>query len=194
VPSLYYRYKQNGFTQVTVPLNDSVLLTTQQNLSNDQSAGLELIFSAKTNKLSSNLSTNFFYNQINAGNLGYFDKKTILSFSVNFNTTATLTPNTMLQVSANYRSARLTPQGKNYPSFVLNTGLRQDLFKKKVSLLLAVSDILRSMKQESELTSGYLKQTSINRRDAQIVYLGISYRFGKAIKKVEDKLQFDNAQ
>ena len=195
VPSLYYRYKQNGFTQVTVPLNDSVLLTTQQNLSNDQSAGLELIFSAKAGKVfSSNFSTNFFYNQINATNLGYFDKKTIISFSTNFNSTISFTPNTMMQVSANYRSARLTPQGKNYPSFVLNTGVRQELFKKKVSILLAISDILRSQQQKSDLNTTYLKQTSIGRRDSQIIYLGVSYRFGKLIKKTEEKMQFDNGQ
>jgi hypothetical protein len=193
--ALYYRYKQNGFTQVTVPVNDSVLLTTQQNLSNDQSAGLELIFSAKAGTFfSSNLSANFFYNQINADNLGYFDKKTIISFSTNFNSTFTFTPNTMMQLSANYRSARLTPQGKNYPSFVLNAGIRQDILNKKVSIILAASDILRSLQQKSELNTSYLKQTSIGRRDAQIIYLGISYRFGKTIKKPEEKLQFDNAQ
>ncbi|SKA10027.1 TonB-dependent receptor domain-containing protein [Sediminibacterium ginsengisoli] len=192
VPSLYYRYKQNGFTQVTVPLNDSVLLTTQQNLANDESAGLELIFSAKTgNFISSNLNVNFFYNRINAANLGYFDRRTILSFSTNFNTTLTISPATMVQISANYRSARLTPQGKNYPSFVLNTGIRQDLFNKKMSLIVTVSDILRSLQQKSELNTSYLKQVSVNRRDGQILYVGISYRFGKLIKKADDKLQFD---
>lgn len=195
VPSLYYRYKQNGFTQVTVALNDSVLLTTQQNLSNDQSAGLELIFSAKAGKFfSSNLSTNFFYNQINASNLGYFDKKTIVSFSTNFNSTFTITPTTMVQLSANYRSARLTPQGKNYPAFVLNTGIRQDIFKKKVSIVLAISDVLKSQQQKSELNTSYLKQTSVRRADQPVIYIGVSYRFGKLIKKPEEKLQFDNAQ
>lgn len=195
VPSLYYRYKQNGFTQVTVPLNDTVLLTTQQNLSNDQSAGLELIFSAKAgNIFSSNLSTNLFYNQINATNLGYFNKKTIISFSTNLNSTFTITPNTMAQLNANYRSARLTPQGKIYPSFVLNFGIRQDLFKKKLSVLLAASDILRSMQQKSILNTNYLNQVSIGRRDAQVVYLGISLRLGKSAKKIEEKMQFDNGQ
>lgn len=172
-----------------------MLLTTQQNLSNNQLAGLELIFSAKAgNFFSSNLSTNFFYNQINATNLGYFDNKTIISFSTNFNSTFTVTPNTMLQVSANYRSARLSPQGKNYPSFVLNMGLRHDLFKKKVKVILAASNILSTLQQKSELNTTYLKQASIGRKDAQIVYLGISYRFGKHIKKAEEKMQFDNAQ
>lgn len=194
VPSIYYRYKQNGFTQVTHPLNDSVLLTTNQNLSNDQSAGLELIFSAKGKNISSNLSANFFYNQINATSLGYFDKKTIVSFSTNFNSTLTLTKNTMAQVSANYRSARQTPQGENYPTFVLNIGVRQDLFNKKVSLLFAVSDILRSLREKSMLSTDYLYQTSVRRRDAQIIYLGVSCRIGKPSKKTEVKMQFDNAQ
>jgi outer membrane receptor protein involved in Fe transport len=194
VPSLYYRYKQNGFTQVNTRLNDSVLLTTQQNLSNDQSAGLELIFSVKAGKfLSANLSSNFFYNRIDASNLGYSSKKSILSMSTNFNATATITKTTMWQVSCSYRSARLTPQGKSFGTFVLNSGIRQDLFKKKVSLILTASDIFKTLKQKSELTTLYLNQTSVGRRDARIIYLGFSYRFGKMTKKQnEEKLQFED--
>lgn len=194
VPSVYYRYREHGFTTVTLPLNDSVLLTTQENLSNDKSAGLELIFSAKAGKfLSANLSSNFFYNQIDASGLGYSNKKTIISMSTNFNATMSITKTTMWQVSTNYRSARLTPQGKVFGSFVFNTGIRQDLFKKKVSVILTASDLFNSLKQKAELNTSFLKQTSVGRRDARIVYLGISYRFGKITKKqTEEKLQFDN--
>jgi len=113
--------------------------------------------------------------------------------STNLNTTALLTKTTMLQVSCNYRSARLTPQGKTLGSFVLNTGMRQDLFKKKVSLVFTVSDLLKTQKQQTDLQLPELKQSSISRRDARVVYLGISYRFGKMIKKTsEEKLQFDD--
>ena len=194
VPSLYYRYKQNGFTTVTIPLNDTVLLTTQQNLSNDKSAGLELIFSAKAGKfLTANLSSNFFYNKIDASNLGYSASKSIVSMSTTFNSTITITKTTMWQVSCNYRSARLTPQGKSFGTFVLNSGIRQDLFKKKVSVILTASDIFKTLKQKSELNTLYLKQMSVGKRDARIIYLGISYRFGKTTKKQnEEKLQFDN--
>jgi outer membrane receptor protein involved in Fe transport len=192
VPSLYYRYKQNGFTQVTIPLNDSVLLTTQQNLSNDQSMGLELIFSAKAGKFfSSNLSTNLFYNQISATNLGAFGKRDIVSFNTNFNSTYTITPNTMAQLSAIYYSSRVTPQGKRYPSFILNAGIRQDFLKRKMSVILTVSDILRTFWQKSELNTSYLKQLATGRRDGQIGYIGISYRFGKTIKKPDDKMEFE---
>jgi outer membrane receptor protein involved in Fe transport len=195
IPSLYYRYKQNGFTQVTVPVSDSVLLTTQQNLSNDQSVGLEIIVSAKAGKsFSSNFSTNFFYNQVSATNLGYFGNRNILSFSSNLNSTLIVVPNTMMQLSAIYYSPRLTPQGKKYPTFVLSTGIRQDLLKKKMSVIITASDILKTLWQKAELNTAYLRQTSIGRRDAQIIYLGFSYRFGKSIKQPkEEKLQFDNA-
>ena len=195
VPSIYYRYKQNGFTSVIVQLNDSVFLTTLKNLSNDKSTGFELIFAAKAGKfLTANLNTNFFYNQIDASDLGYRNKKSIVSMSTNFNSTATITKTTMLQVSCNYRSARLTPQGKVSGSFVLNTGMRQDLFKKKVSIIFTASDILKTLRQKTEFDTPDLKQVSVGRRDAGIIYLGISYRFGNTVKKsTEEKLQFDNA-
>lgn len=193
VPSLYYRVKKSGFTSVVIPLNDTTLLTTNQNLANDQSAGLELIFSAKAgNWFSSSLSTNVFYNRIDASNLGYISNKSIFSMSTNLNTTFTITKTTMLQVSSNYRSARLTPQGKNYPTIALNAGMRQDLLKNKLSITLTASDVFNSLKQKSELNTKYLRQTSIGRRDGLIIYLGASYRFGVVKKQKEEKLQFDN--
>ena len=194
VPSIYYRYKQNGFTQVVVPVNDTTLLTTTQNLSNDQSAGLELIFSAKAaGVFSASFSTNVFYNRIDATNLGYIQNKSIYSASANLTTTFTLSKTSMLQISSNYRSPRLTPQGKIYPTFVLNAGMRQDLAKNKVSITLTASDILASLKQKTELNTPYLKQVSVGKRDGRIVYLGVSYRFGIIKKAKDDKLQFDNS-
>lgn len=196
VPSIYYRYRTNGFTEVIKPINDSTLLTTSENLANDQSAGLELIFSAKAVKLfNGNLSGNIFYSQIDASNLGYSQSKSIVSFSANVNTTFTVTKASMIQLSANYRSARLTPQGKVSPRFVANIGMRQDLLKKKLALTLSISDIFASGKDKRVFNTSYLSQTSTGRRDVQIFYIGASYRFGKVKKEVkEEKLQFDTEQ
>ncbi len=194
VPSLYYRYKQNGFTQVISKFNDSTFLTTQQNLSNDQSAGLELIVSAKPAKfVQTNLISNIFYDMIDASNLGFTAKKSVISMSANFNSTFIVTKNTMLQISSNYRSARLTPQGKSYGTFVFNAGVRQDLFKKKLSLTLTGFDLFKTLQEKRELNTPFLKQLNIGRRDAQIFYFGAAYHFGKTIKKSsEEKLQFDS--
>jgi outer membrane receptor protein involved in Fe transport len=195
VPSLYYRYKTNGFTEVIKQVNDSTFLTTSENLSNDQSAGLELIFSAKAGKIfSGNLSGNIFYNQIDASNLGYSNTKKIVSFSTNINTTFTITKNTMLQLSGNYRSARLTPQGKVYPRFVANFGVRQDLLKKKLAITLTISDLFATGRYKNDFNTVYFNQSSLGKRDVQIFYIGASYRFGQTKKPKEQKLQFDTEQ
>ncbi len=39
LPALYYRYTYHRFTQITRAVDDSTLLTTRQNLANDQSGG-----------------------------------------------------------------------------------------------------------------------------------------------------------
>jgi outer membrane receptor protein involved in Fe transport len=194
VPSIYYRYKYNAFTTVTKRLNDSVLLTTRENLSNDQSLGLEFIVSANAAKFfSANLSTNIFYNTITADNLGIMQKKSIVTFSTNFISTFTFTPNTQLQMSCNYRSARQTAQGQFFPSFVFNMGARQDLFKKKLAVTLTLSDVFKTLQQKVNLNTGYLQQTVITRRDARVFYIGFSYRFGSSTaKKPAEKMQFDD--
>ena len=193
VPSLYYRYKQNGFTQLVSKINDSTFLTTQQNLSSDVSAGTELIFSAKPAKyIQANLSTNLFWQQIDGEDLGFTGKRSVVSMSSNLNCTIHLAPATMFQLSGNYRSARLTPQGKSFGSVVCNAGVRQDLFHKKVSAILTGSDLFKSLKEKREIDTPVLKQMSIGTRNARIFYLGLSWHFGSPKKPQEEKMQFDN--
>ncbi|MFZ4770385.1 MAG: TonB-dependent receptor domain-containing protein [Ferruginibacter sp.] len=197
VPSLYYRYKENGFTNVLIPLNDSTTLRTQVNLSNTNSAGLELIFSAKPVKFFTfNLSSNLFYNTINNKDtsLGYRNSRSIFTMSTNLNCAFTFTKTLSLQINCNYNSAKLTAQGKMFANFVVNAGLRQYLFKNKMSVILTASDLLKTLNQKIELNSPQLHQVSIIKRDSQIFYTGISYRFGKIKNKstAEEKLRYDN--
>jgi outer membrane receptor protein involved in Fe transport len=193
VPSLYYRYKYNGFTSVIKQVNDSVLLRTEENLASDQSAGLEVIFSARPFKFfNANLSSNIFYNTINAENLGFSNKKSIFSMNLNANLNFSFTKTTMLQTSINYRSKRQTPQGIIYPSFVVNFGARQDLFKSKLSVTATLSDAFKTLHQKNILSSAELYQVSVNTRDAQVFYFGLIYHFGFTPKKKEEKIQYDD--
>ena len=100
---------------------------------------------------------------------------------------------TMFQFTGNYRSAKLTPQGRSFGTVVFNAGLRQDLFLKRVSVVLTGSDIFKTQKVRTELISPSLKQSTVARRDARIFYLSASYRFGKAKQKTEEKLLFDDS-
>lgn len=192
LPGVYYRYKYNGFTSITAPLNSTTLITTQQNLANDQAIGADIVFSANINdKVFINLTPNAFYNQIDASNLGYGTKKNTFTWSANFNSSYNLSKSMIMQVNSNYRSARLTPQGKYLPSFVFNFGVRKDIFQKKGSLYLTVSDVFKTQRQEAELSSPLLTQHVITKSNSRIGYLGISYNFG-VVKKKKD-LTFDNS-
>jgi outer membrane receptor protein involved in Fe transport len=192
VPGIYYRYTTNRFTQITQQFNDSVLLTTQKNLNFDQSGGLEFVVSGSVaNFFSTQLSLNGFYNQIDASNLGYNIRSSAYSWSGTLSFNFNVTKTTMFQVNSNYRSLRLTPQGEIGPSYAVNCGLRQDLFNEHVSIIFTVSDIFNTLKQNTTLNTPDLNDYSTRQRDGQIVYLGVTYHFGKTEKKKE-KMEYDD--
>jgi outer membrane receptor protein involved in Fe transport len=193
IPSLYYRYTSNRFTSVTQALNDSTLLTTRTNLASDQSAGLELIVSGNLGEVfTSNMSANVFYDQIDASNLGYEAKKSVITWSGALTVSLNVVKGTMFQLNASYNAYRLTPQGESRPSSVVNVGARQDLFDDKLSLSLTVADLFHTLKRQLELNTPILNQTIINRRDSGILYFGLTYHFGTETKKTkEDQLRYD---
>ena len=193
LPGLFYRYTSNSFTRLTRLINETTSLTTEANLSYDQSAGFELICSADIkNLLTVNFNTDVFYNQIDASNLGYGNKKSIISWSgsgtLNLNITKTL----MFQLNSNYLSARLTPQGEFHPRYVINIGARQEFLEGRLSLLLTVSDLFNSLKREIDINTSQLIENSVAARDSRIFYLGFSYNFGTKSRKPKDiNLKYD---
>jgi len=192
--TIYYRYTYNGMTSLTKYMNDSVLLTTRFNLSKSSSAGFEFIVATTLAKIVNvNFSSNTFFNTIDASSLGYSSNKSNISFTLNLNSSASITKSTMLQMTSNYVSERLTPQGKQLPSFVMNMGLRQEFLKKKAAFIFTVSDLFNSLRNNSELNTPELYQYVSRRRSARMIYAGISYTFGKQLKKSkENALKFDN--
>ena len=194
LPSIYYRYKTDGFTRVTTALTDSTFLRTMANLASDRSAGFEPVLTLTVGRvLQANLNANVFHEQIDASNLGYSGTRSVTSWSGNGNVNMTPWPATMFESSATYRSARLTPQGHARPSFGLNVGARQNLFRDRFSLTLAVSDLLKTQRQETELDVAGIQQHVLTRRDSRIVYAGLTYHYGRPEKKDKDKpLQYED--
>jgi outer membrane receptor protein involved in Fe transport len=193
VPSLYYRYTYDKFTSIKTYINDSTLLTTEENISSDQSAGLELIVSIPFKKLATlNLSGNLYYKEIDGSNLGYTTSRSDISSDFKLNTNINLTNSTILQLDANIRSGSLTPQGRFLSRYYVNAGLRQNVFGDKGSILLTVSDVFNSMRWEYETDTPEFFQASTRKRVSQVVYLGFSYRFGSSGKKSQDELRFED--
>jgi len=162
IATLYDRYTYNGKTSITRYLNDSVLLTTRENLSKSNSAGLELILSSEIGKSTTlNLSTNTYYNRIDASSLGYTTAKSNFVWNITLNGNTRITKTTVFQLNSNYISTRLTPQGKMLPAFFVNMGIRQDLWKRKASLILTVSDVFNTLRNNSVLETPLLYDKTI---------------------------------
>jgi len=193
IPTLFYHNKYNGFTQIIVPLPNGVFLSTRENLSRNQSAGFELVSTFVIHKfLSGNLSSNVFYDQIDASNLGYSSNKSNITWSAKISATATITPTTMMQVSASYRAPQLTPQGSMLARYGMNIGARHDVLKKKGSIIATISDPFNTMTESSTMETQFLSKTTVRKRDARVFYLGFVYHFGASKKVKEEALQFDD--
>lgn len=195
VPALFYRYKVNGFTRVTTSLNDTTLITTMENLSTDQSAGVDLSGTWQIEQVANfNFSASGFYNQINASDIGYSSNKAAFSWNAKVNASFNITKTTLFQINADYRSKSLTPQGFRHPSWGLNLGFRQDFRKRKISLIATVSDLFNSRVYKSTIDTPILVQESVRRRDARVFYAGFIFNFGTSERKANaPKFEFDNA-
>ena len=192
--TLYYRYTYNGMTDTTGYINDSVKLTRRINLSKSSSAGLELVLSTSIGDFANfNLSTNAFYNTIDASSLGYSSDRSTIAWSANFSSGFNITKSSVLQVTSSYSAERLTPQGKQLPSFVLNLGFKQEVLKKKGAIVLTVSDVLNTLRYNTIIETSGLYEEIMRKRSARLIYLGFTYSFGNAKKKEKDNsIKFDN--
>ena len=193
ISTVYCRINYNGVTSITMAHGDT-LISTLQNLSKSTSAGLELILSTSFGKLITlNLSSNTFYNTIDASALGYSKKRAAVSLLVNGNLGVSLTKSTVWQISSIYTGDQVTPQGKRLPSFVLNTGLKQDILKKRAAIILTVSDLFNSLTYKSIIDTPDLRRQENRKRTARIIYFGFTYNFGGSGKKQNgDALKYDN--
>jgi outer membrane receptor protein involved in Fe transport len=194
VPTLFYRYKVNGFTRVTSSLNDTVLVTTMDNLASDQSAGIDFSGSWQIRKVANiNFSASAFYNEIDASNIGFSSKKGAFSWNAKINASVNFTKTTLVQINGQYRSEALTPQGYRLPSWVVNLGFRQDIWKKRISFVATVSDLFNSQAWKVNINTPVLVQESTRRRDARVIYGGFVFNFGTNGKKSkEPKFEFDS--
>ncbi|MCB0584590.1 MAG: TonB-dependent receptor, partial [Phaeodactylibacter sp.] len=198
MPSLYYRYLYDGFTEFREIVEDTVLQTTFTNFSNQTLAGAEVIFKGNvSNFLDLNFSANAYYSELDGTSLGLPANQSQITWDTKLGANFTISKTTYGQLNAQYVSNRLTPQGEFQPIVLLNLGLRQDIFNRNASILFTVSDVFASVEWESLIDNENLYWNTTYGRNNQIFYLGFSYRFGQSYankrKRKPEKLEFEDA-
>lgn len=179
-PTLYYRYRYDAFTSIQKLVADSILLSTSENLDNQQSAGLEIILSGDIGrKLDLDFSADVFYSQLDAQNLGFSERKSVFAATAKLTSFYKLTSLTLLQLNAFYYSPRITPQGKRNQFFYLNAGVKQQLLSKQAAITLTATDVLHTYRIKRSTETPELSQASKYWRRQPIVFLGITWSFNK---------------
>jgi hypothetical protein len=155
---------------------------------------LELVVSANAGELLTlHWNASGFRNQIDASNLGYTGTRSTTAWTSGLTANFSCAPGSRLQVNSNYSAARLTPQGTIRPSWVVNTGYRQEFMEGQISLVLTVADIFKTQKRQLELETPSLVQSVVNTRDTRVVFLGFTYQFGVLPKRPkDDQLRYED--
>lgn len=191
----YYRYTFNKMTEITHVLDGSIMQTTKENLSSSSAAGTELIINSSFGRWCNfNISSNLFYNTIDASDLGYSAHKSAFAWYVAANANFTVVKNLMLQLNTRYNSSVLTPQGHKLSTYIMNMGARYDLPRQNLSFTATCSDIFDSYKSILVIDTPTISQRVQKRRTPRTFYIGISYRFGhNGKKKHNNEIKYDEA-
>jgi outer membrane receptor protein involved in Fe transport len=190
---LYYRDTYHAFTTVTQYIDTVTLLTTHENLASNQSGGLELVAATPLGpRLNVNLSSNAFYSQINASNLGFSGNRSTVAWDAKANVEWRPTKADLIQLVVNYSARRLTAQGYRLPTYYANIGLRHEFARPNLAFVLTVSDLFNSLKERTIIDTPALYDDLTRRRSSRIVYAGFYYTFGAAAKKPKE-LDFDSS-
>ncbi len=175
----YYRYTFNKMTEITKVLANGVLETTKENMSSSSAAGAETVLSSSIGHWCNlNLSTDLFYNTIDASDLGYSSNRGALAWYASLNADLTPYRNFLFQVNTRYNSSVLTPQGKNKGTYIMNLGAKYDISKYDLAFTATVSDLFDSYKNVTIVDTPTIQQRLERRRTPRVVYFGISYKFG----------------
>jgi hypothetical protein len=71
--------------------------------------------------------------------------------------------------------------------------MRGIILPNKSALVLTIINVFKTFKREFALNKPSLSRDAVNKRDARIVYLNFSYRFGAQSKKSkEEQIHYDD--
>jgi outer membrane receptor protein involved in Fe transport len=174
----YFRESFNDITDVSRYITPTILLTTKENLGRKTSGGVELSASGKLNKVFGyNLSSNIYYNEISASNLGLSGSKALTTATAKASLDYSPTQDDLFQLSATYYGERLTAQGYRLPSSSANIGYRHK-FGERVTAVATVTDLFASQGERTVIDTATLRDNYSRRQLGRTFSLGLTWLLG----------------
>jgi outer membrane receptor protein involved in Fe transport len=177
--TLYHRRTSDAMTRIIgfLPNNAAVQLWDNANYRRD--TGFELINQFRfLSTLDATLTGNLFYSEINGRNIreNYFNSN--FSWTLNLLTNWALPDVATFQLMADYRGPIALPQGKIDPMYGVNIGARRDLFNRRATVSVNVSDVFNTRRFKIQTDDTVFSQTRRFNRESRIATVAFTWRFG----------------
>lgn len=192
--SAYYRTTDDVIERISYN-EGHIIYTTHENVSQTQSAGLEIIGKNKLFKiLDITTSVNLFYYKLDAFEYMIAGHKVTGKASEDFSWNARLTASAMLpwgitmQVTGRYNARRIVAQGYREPNYMLDIGLRKN-FDKGWSLSINARDLLDSRGRHSVTSNDSFYRDSKNSHGGRTFGFTLTYSFGNMKAKMPKRKQ-----
>ncbi|MGE7775616.1 TonB-dependent receptor domain-containing protein [Chitinophaga sp. NPDC101104] len=190
--SLYFRNTNNAITNFyldTALVLDGqerkVLLNYPINADHRNSYGAELTVRTQVTK-GWDITTNVNMAQTSVSAQDLDNSGFIWFGKINSNTK--LPWNLTLQVTGEYESKQILPQGEEAPEYQIDLGLKKDFLKKKnLSVMVGLNDIFNTDRDLSWTKTSFSESERYRKRVSRELRVNVSWRFGKMDAKIFNK-------
>lgn len=191
VTSSVYHRMVNDVTQPIiqeVDENTGVTLMQWQNISRNESTGLELISRLDISKKWDVMANvNAFHTRFKGSEEFNVEPSEGFSWNANATTNYRFTPLFSLQARFEYEAPRIMAQGKGIDNYVIDAGLKLDVLNRKGSIMFNARDLLNQRRFGGYTQSNGVYRYFEYRWMRRTFMLSFSYRFGNQTLKREER-------
>lgn len=186
--SLYYRNTNNAitdfYTDTTLNLNgqlQKVVLSYPVNAATRNAWGAEFtVRNQITSWWDITTNVNLAQTKVDAENLGSDLNNSGFTWFGKINSNTKLPWNMFLQVTGNYESKRILPQGEEAAEYQVDMALKKEFLKNRsLSVTLALNDIFNQDRDLSFTRTNFSEQERYRKRASRELRLNVAWRFGK---------------
>ncbi|MBN1339028.1 MAG: TonB-dependent receptor [Bacteroidales bacterium] len=181
----YYRNTRNTISRFqTYNQETGIMYYTFDNLNHEEALGMEATVLADVTKwLNLNLSATYYYYSLEDRTSAEAGRATSNNWDSRAIAIFKYRQNTRFQINMNFESPTVTAQGKAESSWSTDITLRQELFRKKFSMTLKMSDIFETRKREYTSRGEGFYVYEFRKPESRVVTLTLSYRINNFKQK-----------
>ena len=187
---IFYKTTDNVVSRYRNVDTNGVVTVYPNNMSKAESYGLEFIVSTQPAKFMRLMGTFSYYKTKVIGSDGDNDlTNSTMSYDAKFNASFFLPKNFSAQINGMFNGPSVMAQATRTGFYTVDAGLRKELWDRKASLSLRLSDIFNTMKFQVKTDDPNLKALMEFKRETRILYVTFTYKINEGIKQKERQRQ-----